>query len=629
MSDKEEIPNQPTDVSHGSNVPPDIPTSASNEHITSKPGQKRTGTSNLKSSPSRFKSTDNVSPPSNPTDASQSDDEKAVQFNSTNDGYAATDHIGFDPYVQAFAKTIQHEKTITPLTIGIYGPWGSGKTSFMRQIQKTIDDQHKPSKWKKNQIEQVWFNAWKYDRKAHVWASLLQTIVNQLEHNTNIFSRIWRRFKSNLSWFEKTRMLGYLFLIVIATFQFVNFSTNALTNSKEHHLSTPIEENTSNKDNNTALKNTNSPTQQALPEEPSNYQAISALIAQYLPTSWLAFVLILWTTLDQKGVRQIYRQLLHPLGIDIKNLVDKTDLPKAIKTINEFDQLLSKHLNDHMADNGRLIVYIDDLDRCTPPHVVEVIEAINLFTESKKCVFVVGVDDELVAQAINQRYSQMSEYFRNRQPLKADMPESHKVIRVEYRQRDNYGEIFLEKIIQLPFRIPSLSIAEATRLTNSLLEISTTTEHSVPRDESEALSKRIQMSDIELSEQTTHLVKVLCKYIEPNPRSMKRFINTLRFMHFLRVELGDDYSTIQDVPLTLWLFLMYRFPESMDIVANQHRAVGWKMIMSAKTEKLPAFDDINSFFSTSSFVHDFEKVELPDHEHPIEPYILFTRCIRL
>lgn len=48
------------------------------------------------------------------------------------------DGIGFRPYVRAIAWFLSNEKTKPPLTMSIEGPWGSGKSSFMLQLQKEL-----------------------------------------------------------------------------------------------------------------------------------------------------------------------------------------------------------------------------------------------------------------------------------------------------------------------------------------------------------------------------------------------------------------------------------------------------------------------------------------------------------
>lgn len=56
-------------------------------------------------------------------------------------------------------------------------------------------------------------------------------------------------------------------------------------------------------------------------------------------------------------------------------------------------------------DNGILVVFIDDLDRCLPAKMVQVLEAVKLFLDKKGCIFVLGADTGIVQQAILKHYS--------------------------------------------------------------------------------------------------------------------------------------------------------------------------------------------------------------------------------
>jgi KAP family P-loop domain len=55
------------------------------------------------------------------------------------DRYTILDTIGYGPYATAIAQGIQHHLTKPPLTIGIKAPWGAGKTSLMRMIQRRLE----------------------------------------------------------------------------------------------------------------------------------------------------------------------------------------------------------------------------------------------------------------------------------------------------------------------------------------------------------------------------------------------------------------------------------------------------------------------------------------------------------
>ena len=90
---------------------------------------------------------------------------------STSDIVDDRDTLGFAPYVQAVVDFVTSEKTRAPLTTSIEGTWGSGKTSFMRQMIKKLEDQN---------ARIIKFNAWRHDKSESLWAAFAMALVDQL-----------------------------------------------------------------------------------------------------------------------------------------------------------------------------------------------------------------------------------------------------------------------------------------------------------------------------------------------------------------------------------------------------------------------------------------------------------------
>lgn len=104
------------------------------------------------------------------------------------DAKGETDLLGIDQDVNALAALISTHYTGPPLAIGIFGDWGSGKTFFMRRLQRRINwlsakarangaPQHKLSFFKN--IIQIEFNAWHYV-ESNLWASMVEHIFANL-----------------------------------------------------------------------------------------------------------------------------------------------------------------------------------------------------------------------------------------------------------------------------------------------------------------------------------------------------------------------------------------------------------------------------------------------------------------
>jgi hypothetical protein len=115
---------------------------------------------------------------------------------------ADEDALGFAPYREAIAGIICDPSTSTPLTIGIFGKWGSGKTSLMNMIMKRLPAE---------QFLTLWFDAWKYDKEPAIWRVLLLRVLDALRADDGAgsekdLSRLEEALYRDVEWEEKGRL---------------------------------------------------------------------------------------------------------------------------------------------------------------------------------------------------------------------------------------------------------------------------------------------------------------------------------------------------------------------------------------------------------------------------------------
>jgi len=91
----------------------------------------------------------------------------------------AHDQLGFWRDVRAFASVIASVDLTPPMSIGIFGDWGSGKSFFMRQLEQKIKALAGKDKAYCSHIVPVWFNAWHYVDQ-NLWATLVTEIFDKL-----------------------------------------------------------------------------------------------------------------------------------------------------------------------------------------------------------------------------------------------------------------------------------------------------------------------------------------------------------------------------------------------------------------------------------------------------------------
>lgn len=101
------------------------------------------------------------------------------------------DRLGITRHVDAFAALIASQSLEPPLSIGLFGDWGSGKSFFMHKLQRRIERLAGDAERRREagephgfhgSIVQVTFNAWNYV-EVELWASLVAHIFESLHHH--------------------------------------------------------------------------------------------------------------------------------------------------------------------------------------------------------------------------------------------------------------------------------------------------------------------------------------------------------------------------------------------------------------------------------------------------------------
>jgi hypothetical protein len=109
------------------------------------------------------------------------------------------DHLGVRDYVTMFAGVIAHDETPMPLSIGLFGEWGSGKSYFMALLRGQIETLRKSGDpHYLREIRQIGFNAWTY-ADSNLWASLGDEIFAQLAGPGETDERRRQRLQTELS----------------------------------------------------------------------------------------------------------------------------------------------------------------------------------------------------------------------------------------------------------------------------------------------------------------------------------------------------------------------------------------------------------------------------------------------
>lgn len=103
----------------------------------------------------------------------------------------------------------------------------------------------------------------------------------------------------------------------------------------------------------------------------------------------------------------------------------------------------------------KIVVFIDDLDRCHPDNAVKILEALKLVLWHQHFVFVLALDDKIVTDYLTERYLKLYGFKEDDESDRASAK--------------NIGQMYLDKIIQLPFPIPRYAKTSLERFYDDLV----------------------------------------------------------------------------------------------------------------------------------------------------------------
>ena len=90
------------------------------------------------------------------------------------------DLLGYQVHADLL-KEVVLDSTMLPITIGIFGDWGSGKSSLMLLMKEGIDQWMKEEANKKEKVAQIQFNSWQFENYEDTKLTLIETVLTAIE----------------------------------------------------------------------------------------------------------------------------------------------------------------------------------------------------------------------------------------------------------------------------------------------------------------------------------------------------------------------------------------------------------------------------------------------------------------
>jgi hypothetical protein len=285
------------------------------------------------------------------------------------------DAFGHQDFAIALRHLIEAPTNKPPFSVGLLGPWGTGKSSIKALYRRDLESDKAGAVGSRraDRIHVITFNAWRFGGEQDLKRSLLREAFKQLGGDEVALrralyeqvSKITRERRSFRNWFGESfgQLIGstviLLLLLVIAvaiTWFFV-----WVTGLKEQ------------------------------------YPLVTVFVAATALTGWL-------------GKTIVDLRLRSPAWF-----LPQTSISFPVTSAEEYERLLTEQIAKFRHDVGqkceRLVVFVDDLDRLSAPEMVAGLDAIRTFLELPfntsengfGVVFVISCDEDKIAEAIRRR----------------------------------------------------------------------------------------------------------------------------------------------------------------------------------------------------------------------------------
>jgi predicted KAP-like P-loop ATPase len=292
------------------------------------------------------------------------------------DNETSEDLLGFKVHADLLIDVINDE-SVLPVTIGVFGDWGSGKSSILKIINDQLSGENEDDL--KDGTLVLYFNGWIFEGYDDAKAALLESIIEKFDNHKTLGNKVKDRTTKLLKSVNWMRVLGLGFKKVVlpATAAYVTGGASII---------------------------------------PSLLSSFSELNSKDLTDK-----------LRGDGAEEYLKSLI------------KDEVEEDSTLVREFRDDFKEMINK--SEIKKLVVIIDDLDRCTPERIIENLEAIKLFLNVDKTAFIIGADPRIVRHAIEHRYK--TDSIEN-----SNDPES---------RNNRIVSDYLEKLIQIPYNLPKLS----------------------------------------------------------------------------------------------------------------------------------------------------------------------------
>ncbi|PJG85801.1 KAP family P-loop NTPase fold protein [Conservatibacter flavescens] len=446
------------------------------------------------------------------------------------------DYLNFGEVSQIVTEILETE-TMLPVSIGIFGNWGAGKSSLLNLIEQQIE----PDEW-----IIIKFDAWLYQGFDDARAALLETIANHLIQAAKSEETILQKSKNLLARIDGLRLAGLL--------------------------------------------------------------AEGAALAAGVPTFGLVSKIFGTAQNSLDGIQdETESKQVVDTGKEVidsgRNLIKAKEKQTPPQQIDAFRKEYGEILQEL---DKKLVIVIDNLDRCLPANAIQTLEAIRLFLFLNRTAFIIAADEEMIRHSVAEHYKDLS-----------------------YRHQIDY----LDKLIQIPIRVPKAGVLEiraylymlysihqqlsTEKLANlrqfleTHLQLSWQNQSLTPEQAAETIGEKDNHALLLDFERANRIAPLLANSpnIYGNPRIVKRILNTIK----MRTKIADKRQMPLDEAIITKLVIFERCVDA-DVVTKFYHLIneGYgksELLKELENDNEENLSTLSENKSIQTFIKEWVKLE--------------------
>lgn len=474
---------------------------------------------------------------------------------STLDAPTTDDSLDRKPLVQSLAAMFAAPQQATPFTLALLGDWGAGKSSVMEQLV----DELKSGKNGDGPLGFLFarFNAWQYEHTDDIRAGLAQEVVRGLTDDLGVVARLWIKIRFACvehPWEFLKALIGLVAAVFVASSVFWMDLWGKL------FAGTWSED----------------------------------LVKTGVFGGAGFFVFYLWKT---------YKPVFdHPLTTKLQTYLKLPDYGKQLGVV----PVMKRHIETICRLRGvkkknatkRLVVFIDDLDRCESECIIQTFDAVRLVMDIPNVIVVIAIDYRIAFAAVAKHYADLAADDRPKEDIARDylgkiiqlpveLPEPksmrqfirerlfatadrEEIDRLAHDKEFQSLDEKLESLIDAPEEQESESAAEAAKTLQEGERRQDGVEDAAPSVEPVSVQSSQLSDDDDLIPQLMAETPLDCRFFEfwtgtfkfTNPRQLIRLRNSYRLLTQLEHVRGTRDSDKQRMAMLFWLELLHQKSET-------------------------------------------------------------------